>query len=50
MKKRYLSPVAESMCIQTTIIAASAPAARMTLNLEEGDTDTGKGSWGSIWE
>ena len=50
MRKRYCSPVAECICIKTTIIAASAPAARMTLNPDDGEADTGRGSWGNIWD
>ena len=50
MRRRYCSPVAESICIETSIIAASAPAARMDMTHDAGETDTGRGSWGNIWE
>lgn len=49
-KKKYLTPVIESVVMVTdNIIAASAPAAR---DIDKIDTDgnTGKGSsWGNIW-
>ncbi len=50
MKKRYCTPVAESICIETSIIAASAPAARMDMRTDARDTETERGSWGNIWE
>ena len=50
MRRRYCSPAAESICIETSIIAASAPAARMDMNHDTGEPDTERGSWGNIWE
>ena len=55
MRKCYCSPVAECICIETYIIAASTVAnrtgARTGFGVEDGVSavaDTG--SWGNIWE
>ena len=50
MRKRYCSPVTESICIETYMIAASAPAARMDMKPGGEDTDLERGIWGNIWE
>jgi hypothetical protein len=51
MRKRYCSPVAESIGIEIFIIAAStANAAAASRSLGGMDGDEQAGSWGGIWE
>ena len=49
MRRRYCLPVAESICIETSVIAASAPAARMDMKPGGEETEIESGSWGDIW-
>lgn len=48
MRKRYCTPVAESICIETYIIAASTGGAgeKAVNDVDEGD---GSCSWDNIW-
>ena len=50
MRKSYLPPTAECICVDTFIIAASNEAgkARNVNYEEEEDYDT-EGGWGNIW-
>ncbi|MBR4968444.1 MAG: hypothetical protein IKY19_09495 [Bacteroidaceae bacterium] len=51
MRKRYCSPVAESIGIEIFIIAAStANTAAASRNVSGMDGDERTGSWGGIWE
>ena len=49
MRKRYCTPVAESICIETYIIAASTggAGAKAVNDVDEGD---GNCSWDNIWK
>ena len=50
MKKCYCSPVAESICVETFVIAASTNAAKSVPEDEISTAESPVGSWGSIWE
>ncbi len=50
MRKCYCSPVAESICIETFIIAASTDAARAALKTGPEDENEELRSWGNIWD
>ena len=51
MRRYYCSPMVESVCIETFILAASAAAARMG-DISGAADEAGKdvGSWGDIWK
>ena len=52
MRKCYCSPVAESICVKTYVIAASTDALRSVQKPGglETDESSATSSWGSIWE
>lgn len=50
MRKCYCSPVAESICIETFIIAASTDAARSAFRTETDGNEEELRSWGNIWD
>ena len=50
MRRRYCSPVAECICVETFIIAASAAAARNVTNPGDEESEAGGSSWGNIWD
>jgi hypothetical protein len=50
MKRSYCSPVAESISVETFVLAASTGATRSVPEKEEPGTDNPLGDWGSIWD
>ncbi len=50
MKKCYCSPMVECFCVETSMIAASAPAARLVLKPNDDEETADRNSWGSIWD
>ena len=50
MKRCYCSPVAESICVEIFVIAASTGAARSVPEDRMPDAELPMGSWGNIWE
>ena len=50
MRKCYCSPVAESIYIETFIIAASTDATRAALKTGPEDENEEFRSWGDIWD
>jgi hypothetical protein len=49
MKRCYCSPSAESICVETFVLAASTNAASRVAEKEFADENV-SGSWGNIWE
>ena len=50
MRRRYCSPVAVGICIETFVVASSSGAARIVEKPVQDDHGTPRGIWGSIWE
>ena len=50
MRKHYCSPDAESICVETFIIAASTDVARSALRKDDDGSNEELSSWGSIWD
>ena len=50
MNKCYCSPLVECLSVETSIIAASAPAARQILRPDDEVATAEGSSWGSIWD
>jgi hypothetical protein len=49
MKRSYCSPVAESISVETFVLAASTGATRSVPENEVARTEKSLGDWGNIW-
>jgi hypothetical protein len=49
MKKTYLAPETECICVKTFIVAAST-AKSIKIHPTDSEGRTGSGAWGNIWD
>ena len=49
MRKEYCSPVAESVCVKTYVVAASTGGTRSVPENSVPRTENSLGDWGNIW-
>ena len=50
MRRRYCSPVAVGICIETFVVASSSAAARIVEKPVQDDSGIQRGIWGSLWK